>query len=149
MEFEIIGDGKIEVLKQGEPFMYGESKAGLLRLTYKYYMGDTLLLRYRVKYFLSRKFEILEQNLPFLINVYKENGYLSHSMDFSNHRILVKGFQHSPPFVIYLDEKEIAQVYTPAKILFGYQKWYMTTQTNVDSINVMLLLAFLMQSMPM
>jgi len=135
----------IIIKKNGTDFMKVKRKFGL-GVTSRFYRNDNLLLEtwlFTAAFYM--KVKVKTQLLPQTIEMRKEGGLFYKMYYGDNNLSLELKYFRKPPFIIYKNAFEVAQIGPQRLVTFGGRFFKMESDIQEDDENALLLMFFLMQ----
>jgi hypothetical protein len=149
MQFEIYQGEKIEVSSKGKIFLKGELQKGA-RYRIKLDKDNVFILEWALSTILwFRRVEVIYQNLPLPIFSLGHRGLFSFELKYEENAVVVRlrPFRKAYYF-IYFNGEKIGEVYFSKKLTLGYRQFNLITDTNDETINLYIIISFLLQLIP-
>jgi hypothetical protein len=148
-QFEIYDGEKIEVQCNGKVFLRGEPQKGL-RYRVRLSKDDSFILEWALPaILLFRRVEVMSENLPFPILSARHRGLFSFEVTFGEDTMVVRirPFRKAYCF-IYFNGEKIGEVYFAKKLMLGYRQFRVVSNTDDETINLYVVISFLLQLWP-
>ena len=149
MMFDIYQGKEIEVTSNGKSFLNGEFQ-GQIANHIKVFKDDSFILEWaRPTLLFLRSIDIKYQNLPFPILSVRHKGLFGFELSYESNIVLVKMRPlRKAYYFIYFNGEKIGEVYNPEAPTLGYSKYTLVTNTDDETINLYVVLTFLLPLTP-
>jgi hypothetical protein len=149
MKFEIYQGEKIEVRLDNKLYLRGDLVSGC-KYHVKLYRDEAFILEWsRPALLLLRTINLRYQDLPIPILNYYHRGLFGFELQFGENLIYIKLRPlRKASFHIYLNYEKVGEVFYPPKPTFGYSLLTIITSSEDETINFYIVLAFLIQLLP-
>lgn len=149
MEFSILYADKIRVFNGEELFLSADIK-NRVKLNLRFYKDNDFILETNFFGFLFFKsVKVKSQSLPYPIESTKQKGIFGFIMEYNDHLIYtVQKPLNQPSYTLFLNGSKMGEIFDSKDIRVG-RKYLMKTDTENHTINLYLLLAFLIQLSPL
>jgi hypothetical protein len=117
----------------------------------KLFKGDLFILEWtRPLLLFFRSVNIRYQDLPYpIVSVYHK-GLFGFQLEYKIDTILVKNRPfYRTGYFIYYNDKKIAEVTYPMKLMLGYRESILTTTVDDEEVNLYVVLSYLVQMAPL
>jgi hypothetical protein len=148
MRFEIYQGEKITVTSSNLN-LEGQLQKGL-KYHVKLFKNDVLLIEWNLAtILLSNSVNIRYQTLPIEITEVSHRGLFKFIVWFRLNKMVVKLRPFKKEyFQIFLNGNKIAGVYNPKKLTLGYRQYVLETDSEDETMNINIIIAFLLRLIP-